>query len=247
MRASGRSASHALLAAEIWSRASRLDAGHPTVWLPHASKCTGNRTSPCTCTRVEPAASMPTPNQLRPCSTQDLFGILLGSGPRHLLLFFFAARREPSRAHFSSASPRGSQSQICRAHQSAANLLCLGAPPWDPSAASRPLWHLRCGCSAPSPRPRQQWRQQHMQQRRLAAGAARPPCRTCAPRRRQTMSMARPSSRPCSVEQRDARACAADVAGVIWEQKEEKGDSVDACRRTATRYTCYILVTRHSH
>ena len=43
------------------------------------------------------------------------------------------------------------------------------------------------------------------------------------------MSMARPSSRPCSVEQRDARACAADVAGVIWEQKEEKGDSVDSC------------------
>ena len=47
------------------------------------------------------------------------------------------------------------------------------------------------------------------------------------------MSMARPSSRPCSVEQRDARACAADVAGVIWEQKEEKGDSVDAWEATA--------------
>ena len=41
MRASGRSASHALLAAEIWSRASRLDAGRPTVWLPHASKSSG--------------------------------------------------------------------------------------------------------------------------------------------------------------------------------------------------------------
>jgi len=31
-RASGRSASHSLLAAEIWSRALRLDAGRPTAW-----------------------------------------------------------------------------------------------------------------------------------------------------------------------------------------------------------------------
>ena len=36
-------------------------------------------------------------------------------------------------------------------------------------------------------------------------------------------------SRPCSVEQRDARACAAHVAGVIWDQKSEKYDSVDSC------------------
>ena len=38
----------------------------------------------------------------------------------------------------------------------------------------------------------------------------------------------RQSSRPCSVEQRDARACAAHVAGVIWDQNGRKVDSVDA-------------------
>ena len=61
------------------------------------------------------------------------------------------------------------------------------------------------------------------------------------------MSMARPSSRPCSVEQRDARACAADVAGVIWEQKEEKGDSVDACKPRGNTPTGVLSVrARHS-
>ena len=38
-------------------------------------------------------------------------------------------------------------------------------------------------------------------------------------------------SRPCSVEQPDARPCPADVAGVSWEQKTEKVDSVDSCCR----------------